>query len=125
MIDSKLIDSSVWLSYFFNGTYADVIDSEEIFLLSVLSLFEIKTKLIKSNLDSSKIIQSIDFIKKKSLIIPLDVEITEKAIDFAINNNLPTVDSLIYATAINNNSQLITLDNDFRDLSNVLILSRD
>ena len=52
MTGSRLLDSSVWLAYLFNGAYSDVIDSEEVHLLSSLSLFEIKKKLIKSKIES-------------------------------------------------------------------------
>ena len=122
MKDSKLIDSSVWLAYLFNGKCTEVIDSEEILLLSTLSLFEIKKKLAKSKVESSKIIKSMEFIKKRSLVVPVSSEIAEKAVDFSLENGLPIIDSLIYATSILNNTTLITLDNDFRGLKNVVIL---
>lgn len=120
--DSKLIDSSLWLAYLFNSSYSDLIDSDEILLLSVLSLFEIKRKLAKSKVDSSKIARSMEFIKKRSLIIPVSEEIAEKAVDFSLENNLSIVDSLIYATAMLNDSVLLTLDNDFRNLKNVVLM---
>ena len=122
MKDSKLIDSSVWIAYFFNGRYSEVIDSDEIILLSCLSLFEIKKKLAKSKVDNSKITKSIDFIKKRSLIIPVNIDIAEKAVDFSLESDLSIIDSLIYATSILNESTLITLDNDFRGLKNAIVL---
>ena len=122
MKDSKLIDSSVWIAYFFNGRYSEVIDSDEIILLSALSLFEIKKKLAKSKVDSSKITKSIEFIKKRSLIIPVNIDIAENAVDFSLENGLSIIDSLICATSILNESTLITLDNDFRGLKNVIVI---
>ncbi|MBI3035650.1 PIN domain-containing protein [Candidatus Woesearchaeota archaeon] len=119
--DSKLIDSSLWLAYLFNDDYSDIIDSDEILLLSVLSLFEIKRKLLKSKVDDSKIIRSVEFVKKRSLMIPVSEEISEKAVDFSFENNLSTVDSIIYATAVFNDAVLLTLDNDFRNLENVIV----
>ena len=118
----KLIDSSVWLAYLFNSNYSDIIESDEVHLLSVLSLFEIKRKLAKSNVDNNKILRSIEFIKRRSLIVPVNDEIAEAAVDAALDNNLPMVDSLIYATSIINDSIFITLDNDFRGLKNVIVL---
>ena len=120
--DSKLIDSSVWLAYLFNGVHRNIIESDEVPLLSVLSLFEIKKKLVKSKIDSNKISRSMEFIRKKSLVVPVSEEITETAVDIALSNNLSLVDSLIYTTAISNNSTLITLDNDFRGLKNTIVL---
>ena len=116
---SKLIDSSVWLAYLFNNSYSDTIESNEILLLSVLSLYEVKRKLIKSKIDNNKITRSMEFIKKRSLIIPVSEEICEKAVNLSLEKNLSIVDSIIYATATLNNSILLTLDNDFRGLNDV------
>ena len=44
MTDSKFIDSSAWLSYFYaeNQEIKDIIESETLILTSCISLFEIK-----------------------------------------------------------------------------------
>ena len=105
------------------GEYKEVIDSDEIFLLSALSLFEIRKKLVKNRIDSAKINKTMEFIRKRSLIIGLNPEITEKAVEFSISHNLPAIDSLIYAASIFNNAIMLTLDNDLRGLKDVIILS--
>ena len=122
MTDSKLIDSSVWLSYLLNGEFQNIIENDEIVVLSALSLFEIKKKLAKNNMSSGKISKSMDFIKKRSIVIPISAEIAEKAAEIALANKLPAADSLIYATSVLHDSILYTIDNDFRGLKGVLIL---
>ncbi len=122
MKDSKLVDSSVWLAYLFNRKCTEIIDSDEILLLSALSLFEIKKKLMKNKLEANKITKSMEFIKKRSLIIPVSGNIAEKAVELSLENELPIVDSVIYATSVLNNACLITLDNDFRGLKNAIVL---
>ena len=122
MTDSKLIDSSVWLSYLLNGEFQNIIEHENIILLSALSLFEIKKKLAKNSMPSGKISKSMDFIKKRSIVIPISAEIAEKAAEIALANKLPAADSLIYATSVLHDSILYTIDNDFRGLKGVLIL---
>ena len=123
MTDSKLIDSSVWIAYLCDGTYKEMIEGEEeIVLLSVLSLYEIEKKLRKEKIENHKISRSMDFIKKKSLLIPVTKEIAEKAVSLALQHNIPAIDSLIYASALLNNATLITFDNDFRGLMQVMIL---
>ena len=122
MTDSKLLDSSVWLAYLFNGQHLDIVDSDEVLLLSALSLFEIKKKLAKSRLESNKISRSMDFIKKRSLVIPVSAEIAENGVEFSLANGLSIIDSLIYTTSVLNDSILITMDNDFRGLKNTVIL---
>ena len=79
---------------------------------------------MKGNLDKIKIDNSIDFVKKKSLIVPLDAEIAEKAVELSIESDMPAIDSLIYATSLVKNAVLVTLDNDFRGLQKVLLMHR-
>ena len=122
MTDSKLLDSSIWLSYLINGNHTNIIEMDEIFLLSVLSLFEIKRKILKYKIEKNKIIKMIEFVKKRSLIIPINDKISEKAAEISVEKNLPAIDSLIYSSAILNKSKLITLDNDFRGLKEVTLL---
>ncbi len=127
MTDSKFLDSSAWLSYFYaeNKEIKPIIDSDILILTSTLSIFEIKNKFTKDKIDFLKLEHSIKVIKNRSLIIDVDLEIAERAVEFSIKNNLSAVDSLIYSSALKNNSVLITLDNDFRSLNNVLILDKN
>ena len=66
--------------------------------------------------------EKIDFIKERSISISVNENIAETASEISINKKIPAIDSLIYTTSKLNNSQLITKDNDFRNLPNVLIL---
>ena len=122
MTDSKLIDSSIWVDFLINSEYKEIIEQEEIFLLSTLSLFEIKKKLIKLKYKLPDIEKSLKYIKEKSNIIAPDKEICEEATDISIEKSIGTVDAIIYTTALKNNAKLITSDNDFRNLSNAQVL---
>jgi len=90
--------------------------------LSVLSLFEVEKRLMKEKLSINIVRNSMDFIKKRSLIIEISVEIAEKAVQISLEKNLPAIDALVYSGALINKAKLITLDNDFRNLSGVEIL---
>ncbi len=127
MTDSRLLDSSAWLSYFYadNKEIKSIIESNSILLTSSISIFEIKKKLMKDKIEISKVERIIEFIKKRSLIINIDFLIADAAVNFAIKNNLATIDALIYSAAKKNNSILITLDNDFRNLNDVMILNHE
>lgn len=122
MTESKLLDSSIWLGYIINGDYKDVIEEGMIFT-SILSLFEIKKKMLQKNYLVSDIAKAIDFIKKKSLMIYINEEISEEAAEISFKKNLGAVDALIYVSGIKNDSELITLDNDFKGLEKVRILN--
>ena len=122
MIDSKFIDSSVWIACVTKKSYSEIIDSEERLFLSVLSIFEIKKKLIKDNITRIEIEKNMKFIKEKSIIMIPTIEIAEKVIEISYEKDMPAIDSIIYSTALLNKIKLLTLDNDFRGLENVEIL---
>ena len=123
MTDSKLMDSSVWIAYLVDSSFSEVFESDEILFLSVLSLFEIKKILTKQKIAPEQITKSIDAIKKRSFLINVDVNISELAAEISSRNKLPAFDALIYASTLKNNAELVTLDNDFRNLERVRILN--
>ena len=120
--DFKLIDSSMWIAYFLTGSFKELLEKDEMFFLSVLSLFEIKGILIKKDVPLEKVEISLKFVKNRSLLIDVNAEISEMVAEFSIKHKIPTIDSLIYASALKNNATLITLDNDFRGLDRVTVL---
>ncbi|OGZ86206.1 MAG: hypothetical protein A2463_05000 [Candidatus Staskawiczbacteria bacterium RIFOXYC2_FULL_32_10] len=117
-----MIDSSAWIAYLTKNKLGEIIDNETRLFLSSLSLFEIKKKLMKDKISEKEIFDKIDFIKKKSIILPVTDKIAEMAAEISIEKEIPSIDSIIYATALENNLSLITLDNDFRGLPNAVIL---
>ena len=122
MVDSKLLDSSIWISYLFEGKYIKEIESDKQLFLSILSLFEIKVKLMKKKIKEEVVNENMDFIKKKSMILQLSEGIAEKAAEISAKSKLPSFDAIIYTTALLNNIELITSDNDFRGLKGAVVL---
>lgn len=125
MTVSKFLDSSAWLSYFFahNKEIKEIMESGSLLLSSVISVFEVKRKLILNKFREQDVKRIIDFMKERSIMIDLTKEICEEAVTISIKNKLHTVDSLIYASAFANNAELITGDPDFKGMKNVRILT--
>lgn len=125
--DSRIfLDSSIWMAYFFgiDRRIKKLIESGEHFLLtSIISLFEVKKRLIIENLSESKVEEAMNSIKRNSLIINLNEKICDRALVFALKNRLYTVGSLIYVSAIESRSILITLDSHFRGLGNIELIN--
>ena len=124
--EKYFLDSSVWLAYFLAASeeIKKLIDSNTVLFTSAISLFEIRKRLIKENLQNKKIAQACEFIKENTIIIDIDTEISEKAVAISIKDKLHTVDALIYTSAIVNNAILVTADKkDFSSLNNVKIFS--
>ncbi|MBS3166563.1 PIN domain-containing protein [Candidatus Woesearchaeota archaeon] len=122
MTDSKLIDSSVWLEYLVHSKYKDIFETEDILYISALSLFEIKRKLMRDKFNINEITLTLEFVKKKMLIVPVSVEISEKAAELSLQYKLGAMDTLIYASAVLHPATLLTCDNDFRGLPGVMVL---
>ncbi len=122
MIDSEVIDSSVWIAYFVNGDYQKEIENDKQIIVSVISLIEVPKKLSLLNIPMEEIKKNIESIKKRAILKDVTKEIAEQSLTFIINKRLHMADAIIYATAIMSNSKLLTLDNDFRGLTNVTIL---
>jgi predicted nucleic acid-binding protein len=118
---NALIDSSVWIAYFFEGKFKDEIEEPATIFSSPISLFEIKAKLLKKNIPKNIIEKNIAFIKKKTISIEINEKLAEEAAEIAHKHRLHTADALIYASAALNRLQLITLDNDFRGLPNAAV----
>jgi len=124
MTDSKFLDSSAWLSYFYaeNLSIKALIESHDFLLTSVLSIFEIQLKMLKDNKQPVKIKKSLEFIKKRGLILSLNEEIAGEAVEVSLKHKLSAMDSLIYTSALKNQAIFITLDNDFRGLKNIVVM---
>ena len=119
-----LVDSSVWLGYLLSKkeNARAVIDKENIIKTSILSLFEIKRRLIRYTYSLGEIEKMMQFINERSIVLGLTTQLTQEAAELSCKHNLHAMDALIYATAVKNNLVLITCDNDFRGLDGVIIL---
>ena len=119
-----LLDSSAWLSYVFTGGehIKEIIDGENILYTSVLSLFEIKRRLLKEDTPNDMIEKFMHLITVKSLIIKLDEETCRQAAEISWKEGLAAIDALICAVSLSQNTILVTGDNDFRGKKDVLMI---
>jgi toxin FitB len=122
MTDSKLLDSSVWLEYIINGKFRELVESGETLFLSILSVFEVRRKMIRMKYERKDLEKAMNFVKRRGLIIPITVEIVENATDISVDKKMPMADSIIYATALKHDAVVYTMDNHFRRLERVEML---
>lgn len=123
-IEYKLFDLSAWLALFYesNESVKIVVESNAILLTSVLSIFEITRKLRQWKTPEHDIKEAMSFIKARSLVIHVDSDIAESAIEISLTYKLGAIDALIYATASSLHATLITGDKDFISLPNTEII---
>ncbi len=72
-----------------------------------------------------KIKEAIDFINSRSIIVLLDQEIVQQAVDYSVEKKLGAIDALIYSSTESVQSILITADADFQGLPDVEIIRQD
>ena len=116
-------DSSAWIEYFagtkLGSIVKDILDSKELIYTPSIGLLEIKHKYQKEN---RKWKNRIEFICDRSLVIDLNPEISLFAADIKNKFNLYNIDAIIYASAQKMRSKLITKDNHFKNLNDVIML---
>ncbi|MDO8642416.1 MAG: PIN domain-containing protein [Candidatus Woesearchaeota archaeon] len=118
-------DSSFWLAYFFeeNSAARSIIENSDYHLVtSVLSLFEVKRKLLQEKYAAIKIEIALNLMISRGIIAELSPAVCLEAADVSTRFKLPAIDALIYASAKNTTALLITSDAHFEGLENVRLL---
>lgn len=120
------MDSSAWLSYFFatSEQVKKIIESNSMLYTSVISIFEIKRKLMRDGFEGD-LEGVLTFIENRSIVINLDEDISRSAADLSIQYKLHAMDALIYASAKAMDSELVTADSDFGKLDDVMIIQQE
>jgi predicted nucleic acid-binding protein len=121
---SYFVDSSAWLSYFYgeNRKARNVVESEAVIFTSVLSLFEVKRKMLREKHSGEDIESVMNFIKERSIIVDVNETHAERAAEISVEKRLHTIDALIYTGADEVKAILVTCNSDFRGLVNVEVI---
>lgn len=119
-----LLDSSILI-----GSFEDELDAQTEKMLSsntvsisVISVFEVKKFLY-----SVGKLRKWEEIKNELLnyqVLPVDFFVCDVAAAYAHQHSLSLADALIYATAKTNGRTLVTADNDFKGLKDVLVVKK-
>lgn len=122
-----LIDTSAWIEYFKDSKKADEVEKffnqEEIITPSVV-LIELSCKSFKEGWNFN---EHMKFIKSKSIIIGVKEETIIKCgktyhEERKKKPSFGIIDAVILTIARENNSKIITQDNDFRDLKEAIMI---
>lgn len=117
----NLVDSSGWLEYLTDGKnskyFAPAIENTDELIVSVINIYEIYKKVL-SEKDESTAIQIIGLMQQAK-VIDVTPSIAIQASKFSYEFKIPMADSIIYSTAIMNDSIIWTQDADFKNLEGV------
>jgi toxin FitB len=122
----KVIDSSGWLEFFADGplasAYAEHLSSLDQILTPTIVLFEVY-KWIKRERTEGAALVAVAQISKTRLV-PISPALALAAADLSLEHRLAMADSMVYATAVSNEADLITSDADFARLPGVRYLPK-
>jgi toxin FitB len=122
-----VIDSSLWLEYFIDSKYSKIIekqlDTPQLIIVPTIVLTEIYKKIHKEwnkSIADDFVAQFQDYTN-----IDLDFQNAIYAAKIGKEFRLPLADSIIYATTIQNNATLYTMDKHFKGLKNVEYIEKE
>ena len=121
----NLLDSSVWITFFEEGAAASALEKYMQkpggVLVPTLVLHEVYHQLLKK-LDEKEALYFVAQMEEDGNVVLLDHEIALMAAEIRRRHKLGTADAVIYATALASDATLVTLDNDFRNLPQCVVV---
>lgn len=120
-----LVDSWAWVEYF-KGSVAEkgkeIIESKEQMLVSTINISEVYLFLLRNN--PSEADKLIKFVMDSSFVIPVETKISIKAAKIKHNHKIGLADAIVIATAEENNAEILTGDDDFKNMKNVIYIGK-
>ncbi len=118
-----VFDSYAWFE-FFSGSpkgkvVREIIESKEEILTPAICIAEIKRGYLRENKEYES---RINFILNRSKILKIDFNIAQIAASISFKNKIHMIDSIIYASALSVNSNLLTGDLHLKDLEKIKFL---
>ncbi len=122
-----ILDSSAWIEFASGSSKGDeimfLIENQAI-ATSIITIAELADKFERSNRNFEEMFY---FLKIRAQIIPLSEDIAISAGKLkkeirAKNEKFGLMDGIHLATAFNEQASLITIDNDFNDVENVILV---
>ena len=121
----NLIDSSAWIAYFESRPAASSIEKymekPGAVLIPSLVIYEVYRKL-HQKLSAKEALFFISQMEDGNIVVSLDSDLSLRAAEISLEFKLGMADAIIYSTALAHKAKLITLDNDFRNLPDCLVI---
>ena len=127
MKPNVILDSSVWIEIFREGPLVGKcrkeMDASRIVGVPTVSIYEVYRKILISV--SEEISLSVVAFLKQYPALDLSIEVAITAADLSVQHRLGMADSVMLAHAMNNQAKLVTMDNDFAGIHNVVVLRKN
>ena len=121
-----LVDSWAWIEYFKGGSAGEkakeIIESGKQLLVSTINVSEIYLFLLRNRLAESE--KLIKFVLSSSFVIPVEIKTSLKAAKIKHGRKIGLADAIVIATAEENKAEILTGDDDFKDIPNVIYIRK-
>ena len=122
----RVVDTSVWIEWLIGGPLKKTLmkefpDKEQCVVPTIVQL-EL-AKWLAREVGEDQADQVIAFTQK-CVVVPLDTRIALAAADLHRQYKLATADAVVYATALEQDADLLTCDAHFEKLQNVLFVRK-
>ena len=121
-----LVDSWAWIEYFKGSPAAqkakEIIESNEQMFVSAINVSEIYLFLFRNRASEAE--KLIKFVMDSSFVIFIDSAIALKAAKIKYEHKMGLADAIVRATAEENNAKILTGDEDFKNMQNVIYIGK-
>ena len=127
-IDFRMItfDTYAWIEYLEGSKKGRIVESyvadDDIIYTPTICLAELKAKLLRDKVPGDYQERSIETVMSRSVLVPLNEDIALNAAEFK-NRGLYMMDAVVYATALINNTKLLSGDKHFEGYEQVEFLA--
>lgn len=122
-----LVDSCGWLEYFADGPlaqdYYHYLKKPKETLTPTIVVYEVYKKIKRDRGEEPALLAVAQL--EESEIVSLTQSISLLAADLSLEHQIPMADAIVYATAKTRQAKLITSDNHFEKLDNVVYLKKN
>ncbi|MAE69987.1 MAG: PIN domain nuclease [Gemmatimonadetes bacterium] len=122
----KTVDSCGWIEFFTGGPlageYERYITMPDSLITPTLVLFEVYRLIKRERGEEDALIAAAQIAQ--TALVPLSESLALSAADIGLERGLAMADSVVYATALSHQAELVTSGTDFEGLPGVRLLER-
>ena len=119
-----LVDSVGWIEFFTDGPlareYSKYLQRPAEVLVPTLVIYEVYKKIKAARNEESALVAVATM--QSGRVLPLTDDLSLSAADLSLDHKLAMADAVVYASALEENAELVTSDSDLKNLPHVTYL---
>ncbi len=121
----RVVDTSAWIEWLTGSGTGDAVGAEvpvrENFYVPTIVQLELAKWMQRESPEQA---DDVIAVTRECVVVPLSTDIALRAAELGRDHKLPTADSIIYATALSVQCELVTCDAHFEGLPNVIYVPK-